>query len=130
MPVYPYECPVHGEFDEIIPISRQDEPVKCLECGATCQRKFTTQVAFVVPPWMSATRSNASDRQTAYEASGEAYKNAQKWEQQDQATAERMGKAEADLDKQLAVAGEAVQRAKAQGANEAQAYEAGVNATS
>ena len=38
MPIYEYECPVHGPFDEIRRVAERNEPMACGECGVLCKR--------------------------------------------------------------------------------------------
>ncbi len=55
MPVYPYECPEHGEVD-VVGDYDLSSGAKCPTCGATMRRKYTP-VHYVVtftPGWQPA----------------------------------------------------------------------------
>ena len=41
MPLYTYECSIHGEFDESRPMN-DDSPVLCGKCGQKSEKIMTT----------------------------------------------------------------------------------------
>lgn len=41
MPLYEYDCPHHGAFDDMRPFARSSEPASCPTCGTESPRVIT-----------------------------------------------------------------------------------------
>lgn len=50
MPIYEYECPVHGKFESLGVMSQCSEDQSCPECGTSSRR--------VISAWARATIAN------------------------------------------------------------------------
>lgn len=42
MPLYEYECPIHGKFDKLNPIGKHSEFERCPQCGLASQRQVSS----------------------------------------------------------------------------------------
>ena len=90
MPTYCYECEVCGGFE--VDQRMTDSPLTKCPKGHPAKRVLAP-VSFHVPAWMSATRSNASERQAVYLKSDEH----RKVRQQDERINERSYQAQEKL---------------------------------
>ena len=41
MPIYAYTCDTHGEFVELKPVCKRDEPTNCPQCNGLAHRSIT-----------------------------------------------------------------------------------------
>lgn len=49
MPIYEYECPDCGIFDELRPLSQAKDPARCPECGAIRSRRISAPALTRLP---------------------------------------------------------------------------------
>jgi len=52
MPIYEFECPQHGRFDELRSFSEHAHPAACPICAAKCERVVSLCCAPVLPASM------------------------------------------------------------------------------
>ena len=108
MPRYDYECG-KGHVREVEHGMNDCPEVLCRRCGFRMKKRITLAVAFVVPAYMSAGRSDAADRQAVYLKSDRHKKNRQK----DAKIAERQEKSVSSKDSFLKSAQPLLEQAKA-----------------
>lgn len=92
MPNYQFKCHAcQAERDEIVSIANRDLPMDCPSCGGkeSSSRVFEPTSATIVPDWMSASRSWASDRQAVYLKSEKHRKNRETQERTQEAEYQR-----------------------------------------
>lgn len=41
MPIYEYDCPTHGRFEQIRSFDEFGDPADCAECGTSCERALS-----------------------------------------------------------------------------------------
>jgi hypothetical protein len=88
MPTFKFVCDDHGEFEDFV--LPQFPEGKCPVCKEVGRQVFTACANTIVPPWMSATRSTASERQAEYLKSDKHRRR----RQQDERIQERISNAE------------------------------------
>lgn len=90
MPTYTFQCcGCQASHEEIVSVEDRDRSRDCPSCKQllTCVRVFEPTMATIVPAWMSATRSGASEKQAEYLKSDKHRKNMEQAERiQDRAS--------------------------------------------